>query len=64
MNDGDKSKVNAIVRELDGLIRELNSLSAGVTRDFKGIGESACSESIKKMADRYTYVKSQISSLK
>lgn len=45
--------LNECKRELSSIIREIREVENGVRRDFDGIGENLCGNSIDKVADKY-----------
>lgn len=49
-----------IKRELQGIVDELNSISVGVRRDFTGIGNERCADSVASVADYYQSVKNDM----
>ena len=49
--------------ELRNIINEMRSISSGVRRDFSGIGNEKCSDSINKVIDQYTYVQRKLDNI-
>ena len=52
-----------IKSELQSIIDELYSISAGVKRDFEGIGEERCAASLNAAAQQYAVVKQKLDSM-
>ena len=52
-----------IKNELQGIIDELYSIAGGVSRDFEGIGNSQCANSILKAAAQYETVKQKLNTM-
>ena len=53
MDANAKYELYLIKTELQGIIDELNNISAGVRRDFSGIGNDKCASSISSSAQHY-----------
>ena len=49
--------------ELRNIINEMRSISSGVRRDFSGLGNEKCSDSINRVIDQYTYVQSKLNNI-
>ncbi|AST93441.1 hypothetical protein BC6307_20310 [Sutcliffiella cohnii] len=47
----------AIKRELLSIIDEIDSIAAGINKDFVGIGNEKCTSSLNKIANNYRNVK-------
>lgn len=60
MNNQNKYELFQIKKELGSIIAELDDIAYGVKRDFKGIGENKCSDSISRLSDYYRYVLKQL----
>lgn len=52
-----------IKNELQGIIDELYSIAGGVGRDFEGIGNDKCANSIIKTAKQYEIVKQKLNNM-
>ena len=63
MNARAQGELNAIRNEIASIIRELDSIADGVRRDFVGIGNDKCAQSLDKAANNYRYVKRQLDNL-
>lgn len=55
-----KSKISRIAAEADAIARELEDISQGLSREFKGIGSVKAASGLSKSADKYRYVSSQL----
>lgn len=64
MDSRTKQELNDIIYELNVITRELDDLSEGIAREFKGIGSVQCSKGIKTISDKYTIVKNQLYKIK
>lgn len=53
MDSGARTELDSIKAELNSVIRELESISAGVRIDFQGIGNDKCADCIDKVLDGY-----------
>jgi hypothetical protein len=51
-----KRKINSIIAETQSIIRELEDISNGINREFKGIGSDKCANGLHKTADKYRNV--------
>lgn len=51
-----KQKINHIIGELNSIARELDDLSNGIAREFKGIGADKCAQSLQSAAQKYRSV--------
>ena len=58
-----KKEVDAIVAELDSIIKELKDISSGVKKDFKNIGNEQCSACIDRAVDNYKYVRKKLDNM-
>jgi hypothetical protein len=47
-----KGELDAIVRDLDRQITELNNVEIGLRRDFQGIGTDICANRLLKVNER------------
>lgn len=63
MDASTKRELESIKRELQSIINELNDIASGVNSDFKGIGNEYCSSCIKKVSDKYQWVKRQLNNI-
>ena len=52
-----------IQRELQGIINELNDIAYGVNRDFTNFGEEKCADCIRRVADKYSFVKRKLDNI-
>ena len=51
-----KNKIHTIITELNSLARELDEISQGINREFKGIGAVNCASSLQSAAGKYRQV--------
>ncbi|MFK9090273.1 hypothetical protein [Bacillus salipaludis] len=51
-----KNKVHTIIAELNALARELDEISNGINREFKGIGSVQSASSLQSAAGKYRTV--------
>jgi hypothetical protein len=51
-----KNKIDNIIAELNALARELDDISQGINREFKGIGAVKCASSLQSAAGKYRAV--------
>ena len=51
-----KNKVETIIAELNAIARELDEISQGINREFKGIGAIQCASSLQSAAGKYRAV--------
>lgn len=51
-----KNKINSIIAETHAIARELDNISHGLTREFKGIGAEKCANGLQKTAAKYRRV--------
>ncbi|QCJ44171.1 hypothetical protein FAY30_20925 [Bacillus sp. S3] len=51
-----KNKIHTIIAELNALARELDDISQGINREFKGIGAVKCASSLQSTAGKYRSV--------
>jgi len=58
-----RSELASIKTELDSIIRELESISGGVRRDFVGIGNDKCADCIDRVLSQYYYVRRKLNNL-
>ena len=63
MNASAKNELAAIKTELNSIIRELESISSGVRRDFVGIGNEKCADCIDRVISNYYTVRSKLNNL-
>ena len=63
MERSDINEINAIKRELQQIINELDSISNGVRNDFANIGNNKCATRIKEVANNYRSVLRKLNSL-
>ena len=63
MNASARNELNRIIYELSSIISELDSISTGVRRDFKNIGNARCADSIDSVANKYRYVKRRLNNM-
>ena len=52
-----------IKKELQDIIDELNNISAGVKRDFSGIGNDKCAACVSATAQHYRGVKAKLNKM-
>ncbi|SHJ28334.1 hypothetical protein SAMN05444401_2596 [Clostridium amylolyticum] len=64
MNPRTKQELDEIIYELNAITKELDDLSEGMAREFKGIGTLECSKGIKTLSGKYTKVKNQLYEIK
>lgn len=48
MDSASRNELESIKRELNSIIGELDSISSGVRRDFRGIGNDTCANCIDR----------------
>jgi len=63
MNNKAKQELAAIKRELNSIINELSDISAGIKKDFDGIGSEKCSSSIDKVITQYKTVRTKLNKM-
>jgi len=59
-----KQELDEIIYELNAITKELDDLSEGMAKEFKGIGTLECSKGIKTLSGKYTKVKNQLYEIK
>lgn len=64
MDPRTKQELDEIIYELNAISKELDDLSEGMAREFKGIGTLECSKGIKTLSGKYTKVKNQLYEIK
>lgn len=64
MDPRTKQELDEIIYELNAITKELDDLSEGMAREFKGIGTLECSKGIKTLSGKYTKVKNQLYEIK
>lgn len=64
MDPRTKQELDEIIYELNAITKELDDLSEGMAREFKGIGTLECSKGIKILSGKYTKVKNQLYEIK
>lgn len=55
-----KNKINRIIDETRSIARELDDISQGLTREFKGIGAEKCANGLNRTAGKYRYVGNEL----
>lgn len=63
MNAGDKAELDAIIADLNILVRELESIASGVNKDFIGIGNAYCSNAVYKSANNCSQVRNKLKNI-
>ena len=63
MKRADLNELNAIKRELQQIINELDSISNGVRNDFANVGNNKCATRIKEVANNYRSVLRKLNSM-
>ncbi len=63
MNPSAKTQLDSIIRELNGIISELNNISYGIRRDFSGIGNERCATCVSNVVEQYKYVRNVLSNM-
>lgn len=58
-----RSEVNALIREINGIINELTDISYGLKSQFKGIGTEKCAASIDSVVSNCRSVKSKLQNM-
>ena len=53
MDPNVKGKINRIIAESYAISRELEEISQGINREFKGIGATQCASSLQSAAQKY-----------
>jgi hypothetical protein len=56
MDKNVKSKVTSIIAEINEIARELEDISQGLGREFKGIGSMKSASSLQQAANKYRNV--------
>lgn len=51
-----RRKINSIIYEINAISRELDEISNGLNREFKGIGSTKSASSLQSAADKYRRV--------
>lgn len=64
MDPRTKQELDEIIYELNAITKELDDLSEGMAKEFKGIGTLECSKGIKTLSGKYTKVKNQLYEIK
>lgn len=63
MDANAQAELDGIKNELNAIIRELESISGGVRRDFVGIGNEQCAICIDRVIGQYRDVESKLGHL-
>lgn len=63
MKSYSNAELEAIKRELNSIISELESISIGLKNDFKGIGNERCAASIDRVLSHYYTVRQKLNNL-
>ena len=63
MDASARSELNAIKRELNQIITELESISNGVRYHFQGIGNEKCANCLDNVLNRYYTVRRKLNNL-
>lgn len=63
MDANASAELNSIERELRSIIKELEDISCGVSRDFVGIGNKQCSAAIDMVVSNYYSVQKKLSNI-
>jgi hypothetical protein len=63
MNAKGQQELYLIKQELQGIIKELESIASGVQHDFEGIGNEKCAARVNQIADQYRYVKQRLNNI-
>ena len=58
-----KAELESIKIELDSIIRELEDISWGVRKDFKGIGNEQCANCIDRVISKYREAQKRLNKL-
>lgn len=64
MDANTKKELEDIIRELNTITKELDSIAYGIANEFKGVGSSRCAQYVKILSDKYKIVKNEIVSIK
>jgi hypothetical protein len=59
-----KQEIDSIIRELNAIVKELDSISYGIANEFKGIGSSRCAITIRALSEKYRNVKNELMNIK
>lgn len=63
MERTDINELNAIKRELQQIINELDSISNGVKNEFANVGNNRCATRIKEAANNYRSILRKLNSM-
>ena len=63
MDANAQRELHEIKFELNNIINEMRNISSGVRRDFSGIGNEKCSDSINRVIDQYVYVQRKLNNI-
>ncbi len=58
-----RGSLNAVCSELSSIISELDDIAAGVARDFTGIGNERCAQSISSVSGQCAYARQRLYSV-
>lgn len=64
METSTRDELNSIIREIEFIIKELNSISLELATGFRNIGNERCSVSIDRVSKNYIWVKSKLLEIK
>lgn len=60
MDKNVQSKVSSIIAEINEIARELEDISQGIGREFKGIGSVNSAQSLQQAASKYRKVSHEL----
>lgn len=63
MDQSARNELNSIKWELRSIIKELESISDGVRKDFSGIGNEQCANCIDRVVNQYYVVQRKLNNL-
>lgn len=63
MNANAQRELENIKIELDGVIREIESIASSIRTEYSGIGNDLCADSLTKVAQWYRKAKKQLNDI-
>jgi hypothetical protein len=63
MDSSVRAELDSIISELSIIINELDTVSSGVRKDFRNIGNERCAASIDSLSTKYRWVRSKLRSI-
>ncbi|UFT99204.1 hypothetical protein KO561_18825 [Radiobacillus kanasensis] len=55
-----RQEIEQIIDVLNDIARELDTISYGISREFRGIGQLTCSRSLEDAASQYRQIRDQL----